>query len=80
MMPSSMRHLPQIRAALEDCAAVPTNDLAFDLKKVRRATHIAHFDVAAHSKSRARSSAFAECVSAPTEIQSTPVSAIGRTV
>ena len=33
-----------------------------------------------HSKSSARSSAFAECVSAPTEIQSTPVSAIARTV
>src|SRR5436190_19795051 len=36
-------------------------------------------EIADYSKSSPRSIAFAECVSAPMEIQSTPVSAIART-
>src|SRR6185369_1733195 len=69
----------QISAALQNCPAVLTNNFALDLLDVGRAADIAHFG-GHQSKSRARSSAGAEWVSAPTEIQFTPVSAIGRTV
>src|SRR5438876_7681820 len=69
----------KISAGPQNCPAVLTHQLALDLFYVRRPADVANFRWH-QSKSSARSSAGAEFVSAPTEIQSTPVSAIRRTV
>src|SRR6267143_5371654 len=71
--------MQQVSAASQDCATILAYKLALDLLDVRRAADIAHLYVH-QSKASARSSAGAECVSAPMEIQSTPVSAILRAV